>query len=260
MCAALLLWTLTARAHDFWIEPDLFRAETGQRIDIALRIGENLSGDSLPFVPQWFVDYRIITPDGPRPVDAIIGDVPAGHFVPEQEGLYLIGHQSTADFVDMEAQKFNDYLESEGLGQIIAMREETGTTNDNGREYYSRYAKALVKVGSGTPDDAYSTVIGYTLELTPLNNPYALQTEDTLKLQLNYLGEPIEGITVIAFNNKTPEQTQRSITNADGQAEVRIDSPGVWLIKAIHMIPRDPADNADAADWESYWASLTFRH
>jgi hypothetical protein len=30
---------------------------------------------------------------------------------------------------------------------------------------------------------------------------------------------------------------------------------GVWLVKAVHMIPAKPGTNAD---WESYWASLTF--
>jgi len=30
---------------------------------------------------------------------------------------------------------------------------------------------------------------------------------------------------------------------------------GMWLIKAVHMVPA-PADSH--ADWASYWASLTF--
>ena len=31
--------------------------------------------------------------------------------------------------------------------------------------------------------------------------------------------------------------------------------PGVWLVKAVHMVP---APAASGADWESLWASLTF--
>ena len=47
------------------------------------------------------------------------------------------------------------------------------------------------------------------------------------------------------------------VTDADGNAVVQIsDAGGIWLIKAIHIIPREPASGAD---WESFWASLTFR-
>ena len=30
---------------------------------------------------------------------------------------------------------------------------------------------------------------------------------------------------------------------------------GVWLVKAVHMVPLPKGQDAD---WESFWASLTF--
>jgi uncharacterized GH25 family protein len=44
-------------------------------------------------------------------------------------------------------------------------------------------------------------------------------------------------------------------TDAAGRVRVPLSRSGVWLVKAVHMIPA-PA-GADA-DWESIWASLTF--
>jgi len=34
-----------------------------------------------------------------------------------------------------------------------------------------------------------------------------------------------------------------------------LDRPGLWLIKAVHMVP---APEGSGAEWESLWASLTF--
>jgi len=253
-----MLFTVAVDAHDFWVQPDLFQPEPGQEVRVSLRIGENLSGDSLPFVPDWFVDYRVVGPAGPKPIDAIIGDIPAGRFTPSESGIYLIAHQTTADFVDMEAGKFNSYLVKEGLTTALEARAAAGTDSDSGREYYSRYAKALVKAGDDTAEfDGPRQELGYRLEIIPLLDPYELQPDATLPLAVKYEGELLAGITVIAFNSAAPENQQRVVTNKSGKAEIRVDdSKGVWLIKAIHMIAREPDSGAD---WESFWASLTFR-
>ena len=44
-------------------------------------------------------------------------------------------------------------------------------------------------------------------------------------------------------------------SNAAGRAEFSTDLAGPWLIKAVHMV--EAPDEVDA-DWESFWASLTF--
>jgi hypothetical protein len=36
---------------------------------------------------------------------------------------------------------------------------------------------------------------------------------------------------------------------------LRLAAPGVWLAKAVHMVPLPPGEDAQ---WESTWASLTF--
>jgi hypothetical protein len=39
-----------------------------------------------------------------------------------------------------------------------------------------------------------------------------------------------------------------------GRAAFRLPQAGVWLVKAVQMIPFD----GGKADWQSFWASLTF--
>ena len=45
------------------------------------------------------------------------------------------------------------------------------------------------------------------------------------------------------------------VRTKNGIALVKLNAPGEWLIKAVHMVEYEPAD----ADWISYWASLTIK-
>jgi hypothetical protein len=74
-------------------------------------------------------------------------------------------------------------------------------------------------------------------------------------VQLTYQGAPLPNALVVAFTQRTPYH-KRSVRSArDGRATFTIDEPGPWLIKAVHMLPAAPGSKAD---WESFWASLTF--
>jgi len=254
--AGLLLTLSSSHAHDFWIDPSEYRPHPGQTVNIVLRVGQNLSGDSVPYIPNWFSNYQIVGPKGAKPVEAEIGDDPAGSFTPATDGLYLIGHRTERSFVEIQPAKFKQYLEMEGLYHAMELRKQRGETDKPAGELYSRCAKSLVKVGSGNPDTQYNKVLGYTLELIPLKNPYKLSANDKLPVKLLYESKPIANVTVIAFNSAAPEDTQRIRTDANGRAEIAINKPGIWLVKAVHIIE---VTGSDKAQWESFWASLTFR-
>jgi hypothetical protein len=46
-----------------------------------------------------------------------------------------------------------------------------------------------------------------------------------------------------------------SVRTVGGRASLVLDRPGLWLVKAVHMVP---APEGSGAEWESLWASLTF--
>ena len=85
-------------------------------------------------------------------------------------------------------------------------------------------------------------------------NPYTLAGGGELPVRLLYQGKPLAGALVMALQRGRPDKvTARS--DSRGRALLKLDRPGFWLVKAVHMIPA-PADAG--ADWESLWASLTF--
>lgn len=53
--------------------------------------------------------------------------------------------------------------------------------------------------------------------------------------------------------NRADKLSARS--DRDGRVRLRLKPGGMWLVKAVHMVP---APAGSGADWASYWASLTF--
>jgi len=246
----------TALAHDFWIEPQNFRPAVQENLPIVLRVGEDFTGTSQPLIPGWFSDYAATGPTGTRQVVGYIGDDPAGSFSPDAPGSWVIGYRSTQAFVEIEPPKFNTYLEKEGLEWVIDARKKSGEAETNARELYSRCAKSLVRVGDDAPGDGFDAVLGYRLELIPERDPYELQPGDNLPVRLLYEDQPLAGILIVAFTAENPARQQKLRTDADGRAVIELDAAGTWLIKGVHII--ELPDTNEQADWESFWASLTF--
>jgi uncharacterized GH25 family protein len=57
------------------------------------------------------------------------------------------------------------------------------------------------------------------------------------------------------MNRDEPDKRLSARTDKAGRVSLALPRGGVWLVKAVHMVPA-PADSG--ADWESLWASLTF--
>ena len=251
LCAMLLCGR--ALAHDFWIEPDNFTPASADPVSISLREGVKFKGNTLPYIDEWFRDFSITTAEGRKPVVSVLGDDPAAS-IQVESGQALLGYQSTRSFVELDAEKFNGYLEHEGIEFIREERRKRGEDNDPAPEYFVRCAKALLQ--SAIPGETvYAEELGYTLELIPLDDPYAQATGDTLEFKLLFRGEPIEGLLLQAFTREHPDDIQKVRTNAAGRGEISLLTPGTWFIKAVQIQPimGDPK-----ALWQSYWASYLF--
>jgi uncharacterized GH25 family protein len=241
-----------AFAHDLWIEPSSFRPAVGERVTVALRVGQNLRGDPMPRIPALIERFILKGASREIPVIGRAGADPAGLTVVGEPGLQWIGYQSTPYPMTMEAQKFEAYLKDEGLERIIAERARTGQQAAPGRERFYRCAKSLLEVAGSSETPA---PLGFTLELQPRKNPYALHSGDALPLSLTYRGKPIANVLVVALRKDAPEKSVRARTDAAGRVTLRLDGAGFWLIKAVHMQAAPPDSGVD---WESWWASMTF--
>lgn len=238
-----------ATAHDFWIEPLNFRPKAGERVPLQLRVGQEFKGDAVLFLPESFERYIYVGGGVEAPVTGRRGDDPAGSIV-AGTGLQVVGLHTKKFEVRFDSfAEFEAYLVKEGLERnLIAARKHSGSDRKI-VEIYSRQAKSLV---AGAANDAVDHVFGFPLELVAETSPYR---ERELRLRLLYLGRPLADALVVAFSKAEPANKLKARTDDHGRVTLVLPRAGVWLVTSVHMIPQPWYARAD---WESFWASLTF--
>lgn len=251
---AIVLCRATLFAHDMWIEPRPFRPATGDIVSVRLRVGQDLLGDPLPLDPALVNQFVVEDRAGRRPVVRREGADPAGLVRVATPGLLVIGYGSNPSPLELPAPKFDQYLKEEGLEAIAALRARRGNPGATVRELFSRCAKSLVL--SGPPgDEPGDRRLGFVLELVAERNPYALPAGQDLPVRLTYEDRPLAGALVVAMNRSGPAQKLAARTDREGRVRFQVPAGGMWLIKAVHMVPAPAGTNAE---FTSFWASLTF--
>ncbi len=251
--AALALTGASLLAHDMWIEPTAFTPDAGTIIGVRLRVGQDMLGDPLPRDSSLIDQFVVIDASGRRPVIGRDRADPAG-LLRTEPGLSIIGYSSHPSAIVLEAEKFNQYLTEEGLETVAALRTQRKQTNAPAREAFSRCAKSLI-VSGATTEQQKDRAVGFTLELVAERNPYLMHANTDMPVRLLYKSQPLAGALVVAMNRLNPQAKVKARTDATGHARLHLSQGGMWLIKAVHMIP---APAGLDADWASYWASVTF--
>src|SRR5262249_50803042 len=251
---AVIAWSsVSLFAHDMWIEPTAFTPDAGKIIGVRLRVGQDMLGDPLPRDSGLIDQFVVFDASGQRPVVGRDRADPAG-LLRTEPGLSIIGYSSHPSAIVLEAEKFNQYLTEEGLEQVAALRTARKQTNAPAREAFSRCAKSLI-VSGATTEQQKDRAVGFTFELVAERNPYLMHTNDEMPVRLLYKSQPLAGALVVAMNRLNPQAKIKARTDATGRARLRLAQSGMWLIKAVHMVP---APAGLAADSASYCASGTF--
>jgi uncharacterized GH25 family protein len=251
---AIALSRASLFAHDMWIDPTTFSPESGQIVGVRLRVGQDLLGDPIPRNPALINQFVFEDSAGRKPLVGRDGADPAGLLRVAVPGLLVIGYHSNPSAVELTPEKFNQYLKEEGLDAVAALRAGRNETGAKAREIFSRCAKSLVSSGSANEKQS-DRALGFTLELVAERNPYSIAAGQELPVRLTYEGRALAGALVVAMNRQNPSEKLTARTDKDGRVRFRLRPGGMWLVKAVHMVPA-PADSN--AEWASFWASLTF--
>jgi uncharacterized GH25 family protein len=254
---AFVLAAAPLLAHDFWIEPTTFRPEVGSTVGLSLRVGQGFRGDPVPLMPDKIVKFVTVSSAGAEtPVGGIPGRDPAGRARVTEPGYTVAGYRSSPSSLELPADKFEAYLKDEGLEKVSSIRARRGDSEKPSKEIYSRCAKALLDAGGGGTS-GFDRALGFRLELVPETSPKKLPPSGggSLPVRLLYEGKPLAGALAVAMNRDEPDKRLSARTDKAGRVLFALPRGGVWLVKAVHMVPAPPESGAD---WESLWASLTF--
>ena len=165
----------------------------------------------------------------------------------------MIALNNTNKHIELEADKFNDYLKEEGLDGVLAWRKAHNALDKKGREMYQRCVKTLLQVGK-KHDEVYRQNTGMRLELIPQQNPYT--TKQSLTFQVLFDNKPIDKALVLVWQKGIEKPELRKLrTDKSGKVSFSFEPKGIYMVSTVHMVPYSKPEEAD---WQSYWGSYTF--
>ncbi|MCZ6817051.1 MAG: DUF4198 domain-containing protein [Planctomycetota bacterium] len=261
--AVLLLCLVApvARAHDSWLISDRQRVPEGRKVWLSFVTGEIFPlGDSptdprrvLEFVDLYGAERRKISGFAPQDKGlAVRGPIKGA-------GIHVFGCALKPRLIELEADKFDEYLKSERAERAIMIRAGRTERDPVTIERYTKFAKTLVEVlPASESDDGYRRIVGHRIEIVPLSNPNDWRAGGQARVRVLLDGHGWPDVPISAGHEGLEEHQYavKTKTGPDGIATVALSRPGHWFIKA-HVIR--PTSGIGREQWESFWASLTFR-
>lgn len=241
--------TTLAYAHEFWLQPNVYRGTPGTEVNVSVYVGQNFRGDSLPYIPDWVERFEATSNTTAAKIMAGIGDDPAGRFVLSAPEQYVVSYSGRPESTDIEPLKFKQYLKDAGLEHLVSERQLSKKKSIH--EQYVRCAKTIIDAGKEGP---VTEPVGLKLEIVPLQNPYRLRTGEKLTVKVLFDGKPLDSALLTAFPRTRSDTPIKVRTDQSGLASVPLH-PDEWLLHVVHLVPIDDG----VTDWRSYWGSLTFK-
>ena len=152
----------------------------------------------------------------------------------------------------LEAEKFAGYIKSEDAESFVAPNFIKGETTEPQRESYAKFAKVLID------NKSFDRIVGHKLEIILQKNPSNISGDDALSVKVLFDGKPLKNLRVSSGteNRNGEKYAAHSLTDENGLAKIAISGEGLWFIRT-HFIR--PHSEKNEFDWESFWASITFR-
>ncbi len=277
----LLLVATAARAHTLFIKPESFFFPPSRQVSIPLLNGTFVHSES-KVITRRMSDVAIIGPNGERSMPQATdwrhdGDVTILDTVFGAPGNYVVGVGTKPTKTHIAPDNFNDYLVYEGLSDDARERGTLQETALGAAERYSKFAKAILQVGS-TRTDSYATVLGYPVEIVPLENPYEAKPGSMFRARILKDGQPLADELVFAthegFYDLSPEGRYEELvtlrSDQDGIIQFQLTDAGRWYVRFIHLTRLGDAEywyskllvwlgvEDPRIPYESLWATLTF--
>jgi len=257
LATILFFFAPPAFAHDLWLIPPA-KASTGKVVTIDASVGMDFPISVFAADTERYPRKFVIAPDTKTLALKSAGKkdlIAQLEFEPKVAGIHVVAVQTTPKVLELDADRFNEYLVTDGLPHIFRLRAKEKSLNQAAKERYQKSPKALVAVGADFTG-GWDKALGLPLEIVPMQNPFQRKTGDTLRVQVLFQQKPLAGANLgwhRPGDGDTPIGTVR--TDSKGEALIPIAQLGLMTIRLTHMTrPKTPD-----YEWESFWTTLTFR-
>lgn len=257
LCGVVALCVLAAMlpAHDLYLFCSSYVAKPGSNTSIHLHNGDAFPGSDGPPAFERLRDVNVIHAGGTQPVRNVRQQGTAGigdYTVPD--GSYVVTARTIPNFLQLDPTQFEGYLNHEHLDWVIRWRVDNKEFAKDGRELYAKHSKALLNLQAG---DFALKPVGQPIEIVLLDNPVKAGVGAKVRAQVLFRGKPVanQPLEVAWTLGDRTEKRWVGETGKDGTIAVTLESAGTWK---LHTIVMERSRTPEKADWESFWASLTF--
>jgi hypothetical protein len=232
------LFTLPARAHDFWIEPSSFAPREGETVALRLKVGHFDAGEGVPRDTSRIERFVAVSAQGATPIAGIDGRDPAGYIRWSAERPGVIAYESLPRATRLSPAAFKRYVKEERLRNAGRQRGEL-------LDRFSRSARLIFPDGG----QSWQRPAGLPLEILPQNDPWA---ESEVRFLVTFNGTPLSKASVIAVDRRNPHAERHAVTDAQGRVTLTLPGSGPWLVKCVR------AERVKPNEFRSWWGSLVF--
>ena len=253
-----------AAAHDLWLVPSRFSVAPGAKVTVRLNTGDTFPASEGAVKSERVERASVVTAAGTTPVTSFRAEGKSTVAVvtaPRDGGGMVVEVVLAPVATKQPRASFDEFVRHEGLDEVAAALARQPSRRAEERRTYAKYAKTLLRVGGGAGAAAlYARPLGHRLEIVPEADPQSLGRGEALPVRLLFDGRPLANARLVVGSTDAATATQSNMpgvrTDGEGRARLKTVRPGAaHYVHALHMVPS--AGVADA-DWESFWATLTF--
>lgn len=259
LALGITLFMLPLFAHEFWLAANKYRVQIGEKISISFLVGEGFKGEKWGGRAKRLDKFIHHSSKKTTDLTNLAKTDTANASIPisfDETGTHLLSMTSFNSFIELDGEKFNAYLQEDGINEIYEQRAKTNQLNAPAREFYSRCAKTLIQVGEKSTKN-FQKVIGMPLEIIPLQNPYTKKVGESIEFKILFLNRPLPNASVKIWHRPDTEAVKPMDVKSDAQGKVKVvlQAKGEYMISLVKMVPHTKPQEAD---YQSYWATLTF--
>lgn len=259
---SLLVYSTLSYSHEYWLDPINSKIESGSKVIVDIRNGQNYSGASFPYDAASYKSIEITNSISSIVYEGRLGDYPAIHHIPVTQGLHSVSLETTENYIVYDSwDKFSAFLDYHGLDKIKERHLSRQLPQTEIKERYFRSAKTVFQVNGDNASDqrvhndeeqAILTPVGSLFEMSLLDNPY--NAIDKLSVQLHFAGVPLPARQVEIFWKGSQLLRLTTQTDENGVATFKLLGDGDYMLNAVQVV--EP--KKQGVHWVSYWASITF--
>lgn len=258
MVFAISLSTVAANSHEFWLSPEDYTLSDADVMQVRLRVGSEMKGAALSYLPHDIARFEVVQGDVARPVEARMGDNPALVMQGLTDGLAVVVMETMdSRLTYQDYAVFQRFVVHKDFRTAFADHKARGLPETGFQETYRRHVKSLIAVGSGAGADR---PMGLKIEIVAEANPYTDDLSAGMPLRVLLEGAPRPDVQVELFQT-APDGTVTSAmhrTDAAGRVVVPV-LPGMeYMADNVDLRALDNDDATVGPVWHSDWASLTF--